>query len=345
MTEINVAIVGCGAVANSHFAAWRRIPYAKIKAVCDSNNEAAEKAARNWRVPLKFNSVFEMIDSKVITLWDICTPIQTHKDLAIQAMKNGFDVLIEKPLTITSKEAKEIVECQNTTGKKAGVIHNWLFEPPILKARAVVEHGDLGEIISAQIDVLHTKDEPMTANQNHWSHKLPGGRLSEMLIHPIYLLRYFVGGIDLASVEVSKIGEYPWMKYDELFATFKADEKLAGTYVSFSAPRNSIYVNLFGRRGIIRLDIINATVNVLPSVSISRFNKVLDSTRQAIQLSASTLENALKVLTKQWFDGHEMCIRLFAESIVEEKEPPVPVQEGYEVVKVLEDMYLRIESL
>lgn len=124
MTEINVAIVGCGAVANSHFVAWRRILYAKVIAVCDSNNEAAEKAARNWRVPLKFNSVFEMIDSKVITLWDICTPIQTHKDLAIQAMKNGFDVLIEKPLTITSREAKEIVDCQKTTCKKAGVIHN-----------------------------------------------------------------------------------------------------------------------------------------------------------------------------------------------------------------------------
>jgi len=93
MAEINVAIVGCGFVANSHFAAWREIPYAKIVAVCDADETAATKAASKWKIPKAFSSTSMMIDSKEITLWDICTPINTHRDLANQAMKNGFDVL------------------------------------------------------------------------------------------------------------------------------------------------------------------------------------------------------------------------------------------------------------
>lgn len=344
MADINVAIVGCGLVAKSHFAAWRRIPYAKVVAICDTNEKAAERAARVWKIPRRFNSVSEMIDFKEITLWDICTPIQTHMYLANQAMKNGFDALIEKPLAITSKNAKEIVECQKATGQRAGVIHNWLFEPPVLKAQAIVRQGDIGEIIGAHIEILHPIDEPMTSNKDHWSHKLPGGRFSEMLIHPIYLLRSFLGAVEVENVKVSKVGAYPWMEHDELLATFIAGKKLAGAYASFNAPRYAIFIDLFGRKGIAKLDIVNATVNVLPSIRLKRLSKAMDSLNQAVQLSTSTFRNAIKIASRQWFDGHEMCIRLFAESLIDEKEPPVTLEEAYEVVKVLEDAYRLIET-
>jgi len=343
MARINVAIVGCGAVANSHLAAWRRIPYAKVLAVCDTNIKIAQRTARNWKIPRSFTSTSELSNYKEITLWDICTPIETHKQVANQAMKNGFDALIEKPLAIATKDAEEIIECQRVTKRKAGVIHNWLFEPPVLKARAIVERGQVGEIIGAHICVLHTKDEPMASNKDHWSHKLPGGRLSEVVVHPIFIIRFFLGDVEVENVSVSKLGEYPWMKYDELLATFRAGEKLAGTYVSFNASRNSIFVDLFDQKGIIRLDIINATVNVLPNIKLKRISKATDSLSQAIQLSTSTFKNALNILSKQWFDGHEMYIRLFAESIINGKEPPVTVQEGYEAVKNLEAVYSRIE--
>jgi len=154
----------------------------------------------------------------------------------------------------------------------------------------------------------------------------------------------FLGAIRTASVEVSKVGGYEWMKYDELSAIFKAGEKkLASVHVSFNAPRNSIYIDLLGRQGILRLDVITATLILLPAAKMERFSKAADSFRQACQLSVSTAKNALRILSGQWRDGHEMCIRLFAESILKGGQPPVTVQEGYEVVKVLEDIYRRID--
>ncbi len=340
---IKVALVGCGAVSSSHFAAWRRISSAKIEAVCDSNVSLLNKAAEYWKIPKKFTSVAELANFSDITLWDICTPISTHKDLAIQAMKEDFNVLIEKPMTLTAEDAKAILRCQNATGRKAGVIHNWLFEPPILEASAMVKDQKVGEIIGAQIDVLHTKDDSMTANEGHWSHRLPGGRFSEMLVHPIYLLRNFIGDIRVESVVTSKAGNYPWMKQDELIATFTAGNKLAGTYVSFNAPRNAIYVSLFGTKGVLKVDIITATLQVLPRLSLNRYGKALDAIKQGAQLSKSTFKNALRVVSKQWFDGHEKCIRLFAKSISENTEVPVTVKEGYEVARILESMCKRIE--
>lgn len=339
-----MAIVGCGAIAYIHYMAWHRIPYAKVVAVCDTNKATVERVAREWKIPKSFTSTSDLSDFTEVTLWDICTPIQTHTHLAKQAMRSGFDVLIEKPLAITSKDAKETVECQKSTGKKAGVIHNWLFEPPILEARDIVERGEIGEILSTRIDVISTKDEQMFADKDHWSHQLPGGRFTEMLIHPIYLLQFFSGDIEVRDVDVSKIGGYPWAKYDELQVTFTAQKKLAGVYASLNAPRNAVFVNLFGRKGILKLDIINATINVLPSARISRLRKVTDSLRQAFQLSSSTFKNAIKVLSRRWLDGHKMCIYLFAESLVNEKKPPVTLEEAYAAVKVLEDVYKVIES-
>jgi predicted dehydrogenase len=135
------------------------------------------------------------------------------------------------------------------------------------------------------------------------------------------------------------------MKSDELFATFKAGEKLGGTYISFNAPRYAILIDLFGRKGIIRLDMTNSTVNFLPSTQLSRFGKASDTLRQAAQLTGSTLKNALKIVSRKWVDGHGMCIRLFAESLITNEKPPVTLEEACEVVRILEDAAARVEAL
>lgn len=344
MVDINVALIGCGFVSSSHLAAWQKIPFAKVVAVCDPDTNAMERVKKSWRIPQGFSATSELKNCDEVNLWDICTPIPTHKDLAIEAMRSGFDVLIEKPLALNSKDAKEIVDCNKVTGRKACVIHNWLFEPPVLKARALIENGKIGEIIGAYISILHPKDEPMAANKDHWSHKLPGGRFSEMIVHPIYLLRQFMGEIEVVNVNVSKIGPHPWMKYDELLVNFRSDRKFAGVYVTFNAPRYSIFIDLFGSKGIIRLDIINATVNVLPSVKLRRLDKTIDSVRQSIQLLTSIIRNGFKILSKRWYDGHEMCIYLFAESLIKNTSPPVTLEEAYEVVKIVEKVYKQIEK-
>jgi len=349
MRGINVALVGCGFVANGHLKAWRKVREARVVAVCDLNETMAKSTAERWRIPRHYTSFSELMDQKNINLVDICTPPQTHASLAVQAMKAGFNVLLEKPMTMTVKDAEEIVKCQKTTGMKAGVIHNWLFEPPVLEADSLVKKRFLGEIITAEVEALSTKDDSMAANEHHWCHSLSGGRFSEMLAHPIYLLRHFLGEVEVGDVHVSKIGEYAWMKSDEfcgtLFCgTFKVGNKLGRAYASFNAPREAIFINLYGKEAIIKLDIINATVNFLPRRKTSRFNKASDSLRQATQLMKSTAKNAAKIASGRWLSGHEMCIKLFAQSLISDNEPPVTVEDGCVVVKTLEEICERIEA-
>jgi predicted dehydrogenase len=345
MREINAAIVGCGYVANGHLEAWRKVHQAQVVAVSDLNENLAKSTAEAWKVPEYYSTLSDLLAHCKVDLVDICTPPHVHAALAVEAMRAGVNVLIEKPMTMTIKDAEEIVECQKATGVKAGVIHNWLFDDPVHQADCITEKGKLGEILHIEIEALNTKYDSMAANERHWCHKLPGGRFSEMLAHPIYLMRHFLGDVEVCEVQVSKIGNYNWMKSDELCATFEAGSKLGRAYASFNSSRDAIFINIYARGGILKLELINSTVSFLPKREATRLGKGFDSLRQAAQLLKSTTTNMLEVVSGRWRSGHETYIRLFAESLINNQKPPVTVEDGLEVVKTLEKMCNMIEKV
>jgi len=345
MCGLNVAVVGCGFVANDHLSAWKKTKLGRVMAICDLNEALAKRMAEIWRIPKYYTSISDLIENNHLDVIDICTPPQTHASQAVQAMKAGFHVLLEKPMTMTVKDAEGIVKCEETSGMKAGVVHNWLFEPPIIRATKMVGEKRIDEVISLDIEVLSTKYDSMAMNQNHWCHKLPGGRFSEMLAHPIYLCRHFLGDeIEVLDVNVSKVGDYAWMKSDELCATFHVGNKFGRVYASFNSPRDAILLRLYGRTAILELDIINATIAVLSRRERKRLRKGLDSFSHAAQLIKSTLGNMARVSVGKWSSGHETCIRLFAKGLLSDDKLPVSAEDGLITIKSLEQMCKRIED-
>jgi predicted dehydrogenase len=344
MKTINVAIVGCGYVAEGHLKAWSRVPNSEVSVVCDLNQDLARKTAEAWKIPTYLNSISEITQLENIDLVDICTPPQVHAQIAVAAMEAGKNVLIEKPMTMSVEDAQKIVDCQKREKVKAGVLHNWLFDKSVLAVRSLLKNGYLGEIMNVDIEALNTKQDSMASNQHHWCHTFPGGRFSEMLAHPIYLSRYFLQGeLKTLGADTSKIGDYPWMKSDELCILLGTGKGFARVYASFNSSRDAIYLSLYGKKAIAKLDIINSTVNFFPNKGIKRSEKAFDSIRQALQLTGWTVRNGLDLLTKRWFSGHDMYIRLFAQSLLDNSVPPVPVEEGLEVIKTSCEICEKIE--
>jgi predicted dehydrogenase len=259
-------------------------------------------------------------------------------------MDAGCNVILEKPMTSTLEDAEKIVEHQKKTGLKVGVIHNWLFEPPVVEAKHIVGKGQLGEIFHVEVEALHTVNDQMTADPNHWSHEHPGGRFGEMIAHPLYLLRHFLGEVQITNLQVSKIGELEWMKSDELIMSVMSDKKFGSAYVSFNSPRKAIYINIYGKEALLTLDVINAISTILPAKPANRFGKGIDSLRQATQLITDTGKNVSKIAFNKWWSGHEMFLKLFAESILNKTEPPVTVHDGYVVMKALDEACKLIEK-
>ena len=237
-----VVIVGVGEVAKkAHLPAYRRIKCSKLVAVCDINKEAAEKTARSWNIPHYYTSLEACLKEEAPDLVDICTPPNSHLPLILQALKAGSHVIVEKPLVTSLSECEEVEKLYQAfrgRGLRIGVIHNWLFEFFLPIISSIVKSGELGEIQRIEVDIFDRQDDPMISNPNHWCHSIIGGRIGECLIHPVYILQHYLGTLKVTHVSVSKRGQYPWVAFDELFATLKSsDGKLAHIYITFNSPR------------------------------------------------------------------------------------------------------------
>ena len=344
MSKLNVAVVGCGYIANGHLRSWKKISEANVVAVVDLNEELARKTAEYWKVEQYYSSSDNMYENVHPDVVDICTPPQTHSKLAVQSMSKGIHTLIEKPMTMTVKDSQTILEAENNSKTISGVIHNWLFEPPIPKVREYVKKGRIGKINHVDLKALNTLDDWMARDEKHWCHRLQGGRFGEMLTHPIYLVKHFIGEVKLENIRVSKIGPYSWMKSDELVATLSADKRFGTFYGTFNSPRQAIILTLHGEKALLSIDMINGIVTMLPSRPVGKTGITKDSISQATQTLSSTLGNIGDVVMGNWMTGHDEYIKQYVKAILTGGSPPVSISEGYEVIQILEEMIKEIEK-
>ena len=115
MSKIGIGIVGCGSIAQiAHLPAINVHPEAELVAVCDINEENANKAARQWgakRVYTDYKKMFE--DTSDMQAVIIASPNNVHRNQAMAAARAGLHMIVEKPLAIANREAWDIVsECR-----------------------------------------------------------------------------------------------------------------------------------------------------------------------------------------------------------------------------------------
>lgn len=337
-----VLIIGCGAISQQHIEIWRKISSAEVIAVCDANERLAAETARAWGISTYYTDAAAMLNREKASIVDVCTPPQTHVRLVLDGLSNGYHVLVEKPVALTSQDVATIMAAQRSAGKKVGVIHNWLFEPTMMKVVSMTRRQELGEILTVGIQVLQTRDDPMLSRREHWCHSLPGGRFGEFLPHPIYILQAFLRALSVQSVVTRKAGTYPWVPFDELYAVLQAKDGVGSAYLSFNAPNYGIYVDVYGSRKILRIDLVGQTVWDVKRKYANRLSKGAENLRQASTLAASTLRSAILLSSHRWRSGHETYIRTFVDCVVRDLEPPVSLEEAHENVRLIEQVLTTI---
>jgi len=248
-------------------------------------------------------------------------------------------------MVMTTNEAEQVMSARKRSGTKLGVIHNMLFEPVMIKALSLIRKGNLGQIINADVRFLHTNEEPILSNRSHWCHSLQGGRFGEILPHPIYLLQALLGQIDIELVSIAKIGDYPWIPADELFVALGRNKTSGSIYISFNSPVEAVIVSVYGTKSVFRIDLTGETIVQLKHRPFNRLSKGINNLRQIYQLASSTLRATSLILSGKWSNGHETYIRGFVDYVLNEKDPPVTLQEAYNTVETLERICKKIDFI
>src|SRR5205823_10693114 len=81
----------------------------------------------------------------------VATPVKTHAEIAVRALEAGKGVLVEKPLAISSSEARALVDLARSRRLLVMAGHTFLFSPPVQRVKRLIEAGELGKIGRAHV--------------------------------------------------------------------------------------------------------------------------------------------------------------------------------------------------
>lgn len=96
-----------------------------------------------------YSDISKLIERKDLDFISICTPTITHAELALEAIKAGKHVLVEKPMTSTVEEAREVINSANKQNVKVMVGFIERFNPAVVKAKEIMENGAIGKVVLA----------------------------------------------------------------------------------------------------------------------------------------------------------------------------------------------------
>ena len=353
--KLKVGVVGAGHAGKLHLRALKHLNNVEIKTICDMNQDVVSKVAQEFGIPkyhIDFNTMLSETKLDFIT---ICTPPNSHASLCIKAIESGVHVLVEKPFTQTTQEALSILNAleNNNNNVKVGVIHNSLFSRVTQKAIELVKNGEIGNILNVNIiETAPFNADPFITNMDHWHHKIPGGRICESLPHQVYLAQEFIQTPKVSNILAKKLGNAHWVSFDEALITLESDSASGTIHWSRNAGIYEYAVYLIGSEGTIRINMVNGVIVIVrrssnPILPIHILNR-LDGIRQT--LFSFIRHNVGKQLRKcgirqAYYSPHEVCFNSFIDNIINNQEPYVNAQKGYENMLVVDEICTQLQNL
>ena len=155
MQPLRIGLVGLGVMGHGHLEREHgKVQEVEFVGVADVRPEAVERASREHGVP-GYPSAEELIDGGKCEAVLIATPHPFHLPIAERAASRGLHVLTEKPIAVTVAEADAMVEACRRAGVLLGVMFQQRTLPIYLKARALLDAGEIGEVYRATLVASH----------------------------------------------------------------------------------------------------------------------------------------------------------------------------------------------
>jgi predicted dehydrogenase len=204
MSHVNVAMIGYAFMGKAHSNAWRQVGRffspriePRMKVICGRDGANVEKAAFRLGWEQAATDWREVIAREDVDIVDICTPGDSHAEIAIAAAGAGKAVFCEKPLANTVAEAEAMMKAVEDAGVVHMICHNYRRAPAIVLAKQLIDAGRIGEIRHYRGTYLQDWIvDPSFPRVWRLQKELAGsGALGDIASHSIDLARYLVGEI------------------------------------------------------------------------------------------------------------------------------------------------------
>jgi predicted dehydrogenase len=192
MKKTRIAVAGAGLIGRTHIALAAASPSISLVAVVDPSPSAGVVATQ-FQVPL-FPTLDALLAREPLDGIVLATPNALHVPQALQCLEAGLAVLLEKPIAPTVAEGVALVQRADALGGRLLIGHHRAHSPIMAKARAVIESGQLGRLVTVMGSATFLKPDHYF-DDGPWRREPGGGPILINMIHEVHNLRILCGEI------------------------------------------------------------------------------------------------------------------------------------------------------
>jgi predicted dehydrogenase len=328
---VRIGVIGAG-IGYVHVSNLKNVPDVEVVAICDLNEERARRVADEFGVPNVFTDHMEMLKQDWIDGVLVCTPNFLHASLTIDSLQAGKHVMCEKPMAMCAADAEKMVEAAKNSGKILMMGFNNRFRGDSQLLKKYIEAGELGDIYYAKTGWVRRKGIPGLGGWFTTKAKAGGGPLIDLGVHVLDLTLWLMGNPRPISVMGSAYAKFGPKAAEERGGTYDVEDLATGMIkldngatlfleASWASHigKEQVYTSLMGTEGGADLDPLRIYKDV--------YGVSTDLSPQFKQVS-----------------GHEMEVQHFVECLREGKEPMSTGQHGLDIMRILDAIYLSMET-
>ncbi|MDR1274409.1 MAG: Gfo/Idh/MocA family oxidoreductase, partial [Odoribacteraceae bacterium] len=261
MDDIRWGIIGAGNVCEKKSGpAFYKIDHSALVAVARRDGEKARDFAERHRVPRYYTRAGELIADPGVDAVYVATPPDSHAAYAIQALRAGKPVYVEKPMAMNHAEALEMTRAAEACGQKLFVAHYRRALPYFLKVKELLDAGAIGQPLSVHASYSRPPSPAdLAADGRNWRVQpaIGGeGYFHDLAPHALDMLDFLLGEIEDASGFCRNLGGYYPAK-DSFSAALRFKSGVLGSarwnfVCSAASAEDSIVIT--GRQGELRFN-------------------------------------------------------------------------------------------
>lgn len=332
MGKLRHGVIGFGGIGREHARSAKVLEEYELVAVAEINEELGRKAEEEFGVKW-YRDYREMLTREELDTVSICTPHFLHRDMAVEAASAGVNVLVEKPMAITVRQADEMIEAARRAGIVLEVVFQWRFTSVAQEAKKLMENGGLGDLLYASMQYYCYRTQSyynMGAWRGTWRGE-GGGVLINQAIHFIDAFQWVVGyPIKRVSAFADTLAHDIEVE-DVAAAAIEFDNRAKGfMYISSFYLPDSFILNAQGVKGTLKIsdkkiELFKYEPNILETIYAN-----VEGWGIRPQLIHQEI-----VPQKPDPRGHEAVFKDFARAVVEGGEPAVPGEEGRKSIEII----------
>lgn len=247
-SRLRVGVIGCGRIGTLRAAVATGNRGSHVVAVADLDRSRAKEVAElmGAAVTTEWEEVIERRDVDAVV---VATTHRWLTPISAAALRAGKHVLCEKPMSLNSAQAEELVVIARRSGRLLSVGFNHRHHPAIRRAHRLAHDGAIGELLFIRCRYGHGGREGYEREWRLNPELSGGGELLDQGIHALDLFRWFLGDL---SVVAGVTANWVWRApvEDNVFALLRSSrDQVACLHASWTQWKNLFSFEVFGERG------------------------------------------------------------------------------------------------